>query len=59
MQKEYYKFLDGLRAMAALWVLFHHIFMFIDMRDYLGSFYVPIGKLLVSGRFGVDIFFCY
>lgn len=56
-EKRYYLFLDGFRAFAVLWVIFHHIFVFFDLKPYLGTLYTPVSYIADVGYLGVDIFF--
>ncbi len=49
--------MDGFRAIAVLWIILHHIFVFFDLRPILGSLMVPFSKFAAVGVFGVDIFF--
>ncbi len=55
--KEYYPFLDGLRALAAFWVLLHHLFVQWELYDYFGKGLSGIYPLVTVGFFGVDVFF--
>ena len=54
---KYYPFLDGLRALAVIWVLFHHMNMFFDLSKIFYQFRRPIYYFCTVGYLGVDIFF--
>lgn len=56
--KEYYPFLDILRAISVIWVLFHHAHFHFVMKEYnFGYFDFIIHRLAEIGILGVDIFF--
>lgn len=50
-KREFFEGIDGLRAIAAMWVLFFHFYYFADSPSFSGSF------LVRAGWVGVDIFF--
>ncbi|PVZ09516.1 acyltransferase family protein [Actinomycetospora cinnamomea] len=47
--------LTGLRAIAAVWVLLHHL-SFLPVTGYAGWF-APVAPVLAAGTLGVDLFF--
>jgi len=47
--------LTGLRAVAAVWVLLHHL-SFLPVTGYAGWF-APVAPLVAAGTLGVDLFF--
>lgn len=55
--KKHYPFLDGFRAYAILWVIFHHVNIFFDLHSIFGPYYVYVYMLAEIGYLGVDIFF--
>ncbi len=56
-EEKYYKFFDGLRAIAVLGAITYHAFIFFNFRDLLGQYFAPLRKFTYMGMFGVDIFF--
>lgn len=58
--KEYYGFLDGFRAVAILWVIFHHLLPYnknFANLNFLHLIQTPLVRLGEIGFLGVDIFF--
>lgn len=55
--QHYYPFLDGLRAIAILWVLLHHAIYHFHVPSFLGPFSAPVIRIGYLGFLGVDIFF--
>jgi peptidoglycan/LPS O-acetylase OafA/YrhL len=56
-QNKRYLFLDGFRGIAVLWILLHHLFVFIYLKPVLGGLFDPLAKIAFVGQFGVDMFF--
>lgn len=56
-QNTRYLFLDGFRGIAVLWILLHHLFVFIYLKQFLGVLFEPMSKFAFVGQFGVDMFF--
>jgi peptidoglycan/LPS O-acetylase OafA/YrhL len=54
MDKKYYPFIDGLRAVSILLVLLHHTASYFKLTLHAGPFW---GRLLHLGYLGVDFFF--
>ncbi len=58
--KEYYRFLDGFRAIAILWVICHHLLPYyktLAAAKFLQPLQMFISRLGEIGFLGVDIFF--
>jgi len=56
-QGKYYPFMDGLRAVAVLWVLFRHLNWEFNLKFIFGNFYGFFNRIGYLGFLGVDIFF--
>ncbi len=56
LNNRYYGFIDGLRALAILLVICHHMFYFFGIYA-IFSLDSLIGSIAEGGRCGVDIFF--
>ena len=54
---KHYPFLDFFRGISVLWVIMHHVFIFFNMRDFLGPMYPFLNQIAQSGLLGVDMFF--
>ncbi|MBF0386681.1 MAG: acyltransferase [Candidatus Omnitrophica bacterium] len=55
-KNQHYLFIDGLRAVAFLMVLIHHMFYFFDLYPVFQRFYW-LCAVIAEGRLGVDLFF--
>jgi peptidoglycan/LPS O-acetylase OafA/YrhL len=56
----HYTFIDGIRALAVLWVIFFHswLFQIFSMPDYVAKLYdYPVLNFISRGDLGVDLFF--
>jgi peptidoglycan/LPS O-acetylase OafA/YrhL len=49
-------FLDGLRALAAIYVLIHHAILQVDVASSTSAFVQTIALLFAHGRYAVDLF---
>jgi peptidoglycan/LPS O-acetylase OafA/YrhL len=56
-ERTYYPFLDGLRAIAILWILFYHTAQHFDLKPRFGDPFYPLAMIISRGFLGVDIFF--
>jgi peptidoglycan/LPS O-acetylase OafA/YrhL len=57
---EHYAFMDGIRAMAVLWVIVFHswLFQYVSMGDAINGIYNhPLFYWVTKGDLGVDLFF--
>lgn len=57
MKREYFPFIDGLRAFCIVWVIAHHLNLFFDMKSLLGPLYSYLEGIMLTGFLGVDVFF--
>ena len=55
--RTYYPYLDGFRALSILWVVWHHIYVFFDLREWASTAWLPTVMAAKLGLLGVDMFF--